>query len=1198
MTGDRDRRALLEKALQQRIMLLDGATGTALAAHELTHADYGGEPLFGCHEALVLHRPDVVLTLHRSYLEAGADIVETDTFGATPVVLAEYGLADRCREINRRAAEMARQACAEATAADPSRPRFVAGSIGPTTKALTLTGGITFDALRAAYAAQVEGLAEGGVDVLLVETSQDALNLKAALIACREAAPHLPVAVSATIEPTGTTLGGQTLEAVAVMVEPWGPLWVGINCSTGPGPMTEHVRALSALTPSFVAVVPNAGIPDGEGRYHESPDDMARALARFAGEGWINLLGGCCGTTQEHISRLREVADAHRPRSRPAYDPARLAGGEPVELVQSPAPLLIGERTNVLGSRKFKELIRAGRFAEAAEIGRRQVRGGAHALDLCVADPEGDERAGMTALVTAVRRAARVPVMIDSTDPDVFAAALELIPGRPVLNSVNLEDGGARLDRVAAMARRFGAAVVAGCIDDHPTDGMARTGERKLEVAGRLLERLELHGLRRREILIDALVFPAATGDPKFKGSAGDTVRGVRLIKQHIPDALTVLGISNVSFGVPVAGREVLNAVFLHNCVQAGLDAAIVNTEQLVRFPTLDPDEIRLAEDVLFSGEKTAIDAFVARYRQAKTRRDPAADAALPAEERLRRMVVEGARTGLEGCLDELLGRMAPLAIINGPLMAGMDEVGVLFGKGELIVAEVLVSAEVMKAAVDHLEPHMKGEGGAGRGSILLATVRGDVHDIGKNLVGIIFSTNGYDVRDLGVQCPSDKLIAAWKERPTDLIGLSGLLVRSAHQMVATGDDLHTAGISVPLLVGGAALNGSFVRDRIAPSYGAETRYAADAMSGLAMANEIVARGRDDVARGPEDVARGPWPVAREEPPVVIPSAPSVIPLPPAGQASGARDLGGRVAAPPPKSCVAPPAAGIPRNDSPQQSAAHDVSVPGHGPRTTGHEIPRPPDLARHVLRELPLDEVFAHINAQMLLGKHLGLRGSVRRLLEQGDQRASDLQARVETLKDAAVSRGWLHAAGVFRFVRACGRGDTVVLVDSSGHELPTLPFHRQARQPHACAADWVAADPAAGDSVALFLVTAGAGVRERAQTLRDEGCLLDSIALQALAIETAEAAAEWLHRRLRELWGFPDPPAMTMEERLRARYRGIRLSFGYPACPDLEPQADLFRLLQPEEIGVHLTEEYMMDPEASVSAVVFHHPNARYLA
>ena len=1148
-------------------MVLDGATGTALAARGLGAADYGGERLLGCHEALVLHRPDAVLDLHRGYLAAGADIVETDTFGATPVVLAEYGLADRCWEINRRAAELARQACAEVEGADPSRPRFVAGSIGPTTKALTLTGGITFPELVAAYALQAGGLAEGGADVLLIETCQDALNLKAALIACTEAAPHLPVAVSATIEPTGTTLGGQTIEAVAVTVEPWRPLWVGVNCSTGPGPMTEHVRALAALTPSYLSVVPNAGLPDGDGRYLESPDDMARVLGRFASSGWVNLIGGCCGTGVKHIRRFREVADGAAPRVPPAYDPARLAGGEVVDLVQQPPPLLIGERTNVLGSRKFKELVLERRWAEAAEVGRRQVRGRAGVLDVCLADAEGDESGAMRAVVTALRRAVRVPLMVDTTDPEVMAAALELIPGRPVLNSVNLEDGGARLERVAALARRFGAVVVAGCIDEHPTDGMARTAERKAEVAARLLERLEAAGLRRREVLLDALVFPAATGDPKFRGSAGETVRGVKLIKERIPDALTVLGVSNVSFGVPAAGREVLNAVFLHHCVQAGLDGAIVNAEQLVRFPSLGAAEVQLAEDVLFDGDKRAVDAFVARYRQAPPR-VASVDAHLSAEQRITLMVVEGTRTGLDATLDELLGRMGPLAIINGPLMAGMDEVGRLFGSGQLIVAEVLVSAEVMQAAVDHLEPHLKGDESAARGSILLATVRGDVHDIGKNLVGIILATNGYAVTDLGVQCPSDKLIAAWREHPTALIGLSGLLVRSAHQMAATAEDLRAAGIAAPLLVGGAALSASFTRDRIAPAYGATVRYAADAMAGLAIANELTGFGTRGPGTGEEDrTVKAKRDREDQEGKTDDDNATTAL------NAARLSSL-----------CPLPSSSSPPPTDP--------------GPRTPDPGLPRPPDLARHVLRELPIDEVFAHLNPQMLFGKHLGVRGSVRRLLDAGDERTVELRRRVEALQDAAAARGWLAPAGVYRFFRACSRGDTVAVLDTAGRELAALPFMRQAREPRACAADWVSRDPAALDAVAIFVVTAGTGVRARAAELRAEGKLLDSIALQALALETAEAAAEWLHRRLREQWGFPDPSAMTMEERFRARYRGIRLSFGYPACPDLEPQADVFRLLQPEEIGVRLTDGFMMDPEASVSAVVFHHPAARYLA
>jgi 5-methyltetrahydrofolate--homocysteine methyltransferase len=1161
MTRGQTRTAALAGLLHQRILVLDGATGTALAALGLTAEDYGGEPRFGCYEALVLHRPDAVLELHRSYLQAGADIVETDTFGATPVVLVEYGLARRCKEINRRAAELAREACGEFDGKGKKRPRFVAGSIGPTTRSLTLTGGITFGELVKSYASQVEGLAEGGADVLLIETSQDPLNLKAALIACRDAAPGLPVAVSATLEPTGTTLGGQTIEAVAVMAEPWQPLWVGINCSTGPGPMTEHVRALAALTPSFVAVVPNAGIPDGEGRYRESPEELARTIERFAASGWVNLIGGCCGTTPEHIRRLREVADRHTRREPPGYDPAKLAGGEVVDLVQEPPPLLIGERTNVLGSRKFKNLVREGHFAEAAEIGRRQVRGRAGVLDVCLADPETDEKASTVAAVTELRRAVRVPLMVDSTDPEVMAAALELIPGRPVLNSVNLEDGGSRLDQVAALARRFGAAVVAGCIDEHPSEGMARTAERKLEVAARLLERLESAGLRRREVLLDALVFPAATGDPKFRAAAADTVRGVKLIKEKLPGALTLLGISNVSFGVPPSGREVLNAVFLHHCVEAGLDAAIVNTEQLVRFPTLEREEVKLAEDVLFSGEKAAVDAFVARYRQVRPR-VPFVDRHMPAAKRLRRMVVEGARIGLDQTLEELLTRSTPLDIINGPMMAGMAEVGRLFGAGKLIVAEVLVSAEVMQAGVDYLKPYMTGDETASRGSLLLATVRGDVHDIGKNLVGIIFSTNGYKVVDLGVQCPSNKLIEAWREHRTTLLGLSGLLVRSAHQMVATAEDLRAAGIEVPLLVGGAALSPSFTTERIAPAYGRTVRYASDAMVGLAIANELTA------------------PVA---------SVPEV----------GA-ELAPALAADPSGATVPAPTRAVTRaapTPAAAESASAVATIWAREPLPLA-ELPKPPDLKRHVLHDLPMDEIFGHLNPQMLFGKHLGVRGSVRRLLEAGDEKVTELKRRVEALQDAAVSRQWFKLAGVYRFFRAYGRGDTVVILDPDGRERAALPFMRQGRPPHACAADWVHPDPEANDTVAIFVVTAGVGVRARAIDLRAKGKLLDSIALQALALETAEATAEWLHRRLRELWGFPDPQAMTMEERFRARYRGIRLSFGYPACPELEPQMDVFRLLNPQEIDIRLTEGFMMDPEASVSAVVFHHPDAKYLA
>jgi len=1125
----------LRRALSERILLLDGATGTGFEAMALDAEAYGGERLAGCPEALVLHRPEAVLELHRGYLEAGADIVETNTFGGTPIVLAEYGLEGRAEELNRRAAELAREACAEAATA--ARPRWVGGSMGPTTKSLTLIGGATFTEMVAAYHTQAKGLAKGGADVLLIETAQDALNLKAALIACRDAAPDLPVAVSATIEPTGTTLGGQTIEAVAVMVEPWAPLWVGLNCSTGPGPMTEPVRALAALTPSFLSVVPNAGMPDETGRYHEPPERFAEVLERFAKPGWVNLLGGCCGTTAAHIRALRRVADVNLPRRPPAYDPAWVAGGEPVQLRQERPPLIVGERTNALGSRKFKQLIEEERWAEAAEIGRRQVRRGAQVVDVCVADPEGDEAARMTAFVSSLRRIVRAPLMVDTTDPDVLAVALELIPGRPVINSVNLEDGGERLDRVAELARRFGAAVVAGCIDEHPTDGMARTGERKAEIAERLLERLESHGLRRSEILIDPLVFPAATGDPKFEGSARETVDGIRIIKERIDGALTVAGISNVSFGLPAAGRKVINAVFLHHCVQAGLDAAIVNSQALVRVPSLDPEEVRRAEGVLFGGGRSAVDEFVAAYRDVKPGAHDELDS-LPPEERLQRMVLDGRRTGLDETLDLLLERHQPLDIINGPLMAGMDEVGRLFGEGSLIVAEVLVSAEVMQAAVDHLRPHLGGVEEIGRGSILLATVRGDVHDIGKNLVGMIMASNGYRVVDLGVQVPSQRLIEAWESERTDLIGLSGLLVRSTQQMVATVSDLDAHGIRVPVLVGGAALNPRFVRERIAPAYSAVVSYARDAMEGLRTANGL---------------------------------------------------LSGNMEA------VDPP--------GPSRPQAESSQMPAPGPAEPARvldvgELPTAPDLARHRLSDLPLDQILPWLNPQMLFGKHLGLPGSVRRALERGDTRATELVERVEELQDAAVSRAWLRPAGVFQWFLAHGEGEEVVIRAGDATELSRFPYPRQEKSPRRSAADWVHPDPEAADTVALMAVTVGRHYQRVAYSLRQEGRLLDAFALEALALETAEATAEWLHRRLRDLWGFPDSEELTREEVFRARYRGIRLSFGYPACPDLEPQRDLMRLLAADEIGIEVTEGLMMSPEASVSAVVFHHPDAKYIA
>jgi 5-methyltetrahydrofolate--homocysteine methyltransferase len=1031
--------------------------------------------------------------------------------------------------------------------------------MGPTTKAISVTGGITFAELEEHFRVQALGLMAGGADYLLLETAQDTRNIKAGLIGIERAGAQagwrLPVAVSATIEPTGTMLGGQDAEALAVALLHADLLYLGLNCATGPELMADHVRTLSELARTRVAVVPNAGLPNEDGRYDETPEDFVRVIGRFLDAGWLNLVGGCCGTTPAHVAALAALAAGRPPRRVPRHHRSLISGLEAVELDPSNRPLLVGERTNVLGSRKFKRLIQDGAHEAAAEVGRAQVRASAQVLDVCLQDPDRDETVDMEAFLDRLVRLVKVPLMIDSTDAAVMERALSYCQGKSVLNSINLEDGRVRFERVVPLARRYGAAVVVGLIDEK---GMAVTVERKLEVARRSYQILvEEMGVPPEDIWWDALVFPCGTGDQAYLGSAAQTIEGVRGVKELFPDTKTILGVSNVSFGLPAAGREVLNSVFLYHCTKAGLDAAIVNTEGLARYADIPEAERALAEELIFlaigdveSGGK-AVEAFTAWYRGRAAGaggRAPRAD--LPVAERLARAVVEGSKEGLEADLDTVLADAAyptPLDIINGPLMQGMAEVGRLFNDNQLIVAEVLQSAEVMKAAVNYLEPHMEKagtNGGNGRGKVLLATVKGDVHDIGKNLVDIVLSNNGFKVVNLGIKVPSERLIQAVREHEPDVIGLSGLLVKSAQQMVVTAGDLAAVGIETPLLVGGAALTRRFTHRKIAPAYGALCTYAKDAMHGLSLverltdprqrqrlAEEVSVLLRDDAAADAAGGGAGAGAAA-------------------GGPAALARDAVRRDLPPPP-----------------------------------------PPDLDRHVA-ELDLDQVWKYLNPQMVYGKHLGLKGAVRQLDEQGDPKLRKLQAVIAELQDEARA-GALAARAVWRFFPAAAAGDRVTLTDpETGRAAAEWDFPRQGREGGLCLADYVLP----GDHLALFVTTAGGGVRERVEEWKRRGEYLKSHAFAALALETAEAAAEYLHACLRRRWGFPDPPEMTLQETLAARYRGKRYSFGYPACPDLAFQRQLFAVLRPEDAGVELTEGDMMDPEASVSALVLHHPDARY--
>ncbi len=1156
MTGDRRGRVdALLKALDERVVVLDGAMGTLILSLDLKAADFGGAEFEGCNEHLVLTRPEVIEDIHAQYFEAGADVAETNTFGATPLVLAEYGLSDKAFEINAQAARIARKA-AERFEKD-GRHCWVAGSIGPTTKAISVTGGVTFEELVRTFEVQAAGLIEGGSDYLLVETSQDTRNVKAALLGIEEAfrktGARIPVAVSGTIEPMGTMLAGQSVEALAVSLEHAELLYLGLNCATGPEFMTDHVRSLSAHTRFRVGCVPNAGLPDENGHYLESPEMLARSLARFCDEGWLNVVGGCCGTTPAHVRAMAEAVRGKGTRRSRAERRSTLSGVDYLEVTEDVRPVIVGERTNVIGSRKFKELIVNGQIEDAAEIARAQVKRGAQVIDVCLANPDRDEREDLQQFLETVVKKIRVPLMIDSTDEKVIAMALTYSQGKAIINSINLEDGEERFEKVVPLARKFGAAVVVGCIDEV---GMAVTRQRKLEVAERSFELLTgKYGMAAEDLYFDPLVFPCASGDQQYVGSAVETIEGVRLIKQRFPQCKTVLGISNVSFGLPAAGREVLNSVFLYHCTQAGLDMALVNSEKLERYPSLPPEERALSEDLLYNRVADPVTPFAAQFRERKPAK--AAVSSLPLEERLARYIVEGTRDGLIPDLEEALKKYEPLAIINGPLMKGMDEVGRLFAANELIVAEVLQSAEAMKAAVTHLEPHMSKAKAASRGKILLATVKGDVHDIGKNLVEIILGNNGFDVVNLGIKVPPEKLVEAVREHSPDMVGLSGLLVKSAHQMVTTAGDLSRAGVKLPMLVGGAALSRNFVDRNIAPAYTGTVAYAQDAMIGLDLAKQIVEPG--GLEKLQTQLAERREKLAHEDANRPKPAA-----------SSGVRPA--------------------------------SVPVPEH--------IPEPPDFERHVLMNTPLDQIWRFVNPVMLYGRHFGVKGSAARVLEtaaekslgetEDGRKALKLKEQIDELK-AELRAGAMKSRAMLQFFRAGSEGNRVHLFDGkTGAPLTVFEFPRQQKDGGVCLADFVApmVEGKPRDNLAMFVTTAGAGIRALSEELKERGDFLRMHAVQALALETAEAYAELLHSQIRSMWGTPDRPDMTMLERFRAEYSGKRYSFGYPACPNLEDQAKLFAVLKPEDIGVQLTDGCMMEPEASVSAIALHHPGAFYFS
>lgn len=1151
----------LKALLDTRIVVLDGAMGTYLESQRLSAGDYGGASYEGCYEHVNLIRPEIVTRIHEAYLEKGADVVQTNTFGASPIVLREYGLATKVRDINFEGARLARAVADRFT--KPAQRRYVAGSMGPTTKAISVTGGVSFDELFETYRAQASALLEGGVDYLLLETCQDTRNIKAAVLGIQEAIKasraSVPLAVSATIERSGTMLAGQAVEALVASLSHLDLLYLGLNCATGPEFMTDHIRTLAAISPFRVACVPNAGLPDEKGNYLETPAMMAKVLSHFADSGWLNVVGGCCGTTPEHIAALGTVVRRKRPHRVAQLHRSMLSGIEALEVTDEIRPVIVGERTNVIGSRNFKELIVAGKLDEASEIAKAQVKSGAQVIDVCLANPDRNELEDMTRFLDVLVRKVKAPLMIDTTDDKVVEAALKYCQGKAVINSINLENGEEKFSKVVPVARRFGAALVVGTIDDHPEQGMAVTRTRKLEVAERAYSLLiHKYGVGAEDIYWDPLTFPCATGDKKYDGSAIETIEAIRLLKGRFPGTRALLGVSNVSFGLPPAARQVLNSVFLYHCVQAGLDLAIVNAQKLERYTSIPETERRLAEDLIFGRGDERISAFVTHFRDRKEVEKISSSLSL--DERLARYVIEGSKDGLVDDLEAKLGDCSAIDIVNGPLMAGMDEVGRLFNANKLIVAEVLQSAEVMKAAVSFLEPHMQQTDSVLRGKVILATVKGDVHDIGKNLVDIILSNNGFKVIDLGIKVPPEQLISAIGEHKPDIVGLSGLLVKSAQQMAVTAADFAKVGIETPILVGGAALSEKFAVEKIADAYDGMVSYASDAMQGLELAKKIM---------DPVQLERLKGQLEERRKALQAESKPQGLPIEVRTRRTG------------------------------------DIEILS--------EVPHPTDLSRHVLiNKTPLDEIWKFVNPMMLYGRHLGLRGELVRLLDEMKHsdsvsrevlekypKAYELWEAVQEVKDEYRETDYFRPAAVYRFVRACSESNQINFFDETGRqEIMTLQFARMNHEPFTCLSDYVHPDPAKGDNVALFAVTIGQRIRELSRELKQRGDFLKSHIVQALALESAEGYAELLHQQIRRIWGFPDTPQLTMLERFQGRYRGKRYSFGYPACPQLSDQTKLFELIHPEEIGIELTEGHMMDPEASVSALVFHHPQARYFS
>jgi 5-methyltetrahydrofolate--homocysteine methyltransferase len=1171
--------------LARRVVVADGAMGTMLQSVALTLDDFAG--LEGCNEILNVTRPDVVCAVHRGYLEAGADAVESNTFGANLANLAEYGIADRIRELAEVGASLARQVADEF--AEPQRPRFVLGSVGPGTKLPTL-GHIGFAELRDAYVEQVRGLLAGGVDAVLVETSQDLLQCKAAVIAARRAmvaeGRRVPIIAQVTVETTGTMLLGTEIGAALTALEPLGIDLIGLNCATGPAEMSEHLRQLAKYSRIPLSVMPNAGLPElrsGGAVYPLTPDELATALAGFVTEFGVRLVGGCCGTTREHIAAVVQAVTSLIPRQRrPRPDPGVSSLYAAVPFRQDASVLMVGERTNANGSKAFREALLAERFDDCVQIARGQTRDGAHLIDLCVDYVGRDGAADMAALAGRLATASTLPIMLDSTEPAVLRAGLERLGGRCAVNSVNYEDGDgpdSRYQRVMQLVQEHGAAVVALCIDE---EGQARTAEWKVRVASRLIDDLTTTwGMHACDVIVDCLTFPISTGQEETRRDALETIEAIRELKRRYPEVHTTLGVSNVSFGLNPAARQVLNSVFLHECVQAGLDTAIVHPSKIIPMARIPDEQRAVALDLVYDRRRNGYDplqrlmGLFEGVTASSSRKSHAEElAALPLFERLERRIVGGEREGLFEDLDAALEQRPALQIINDTLLSGMRTVGELFGSGQMQLPFVLQSAEVMKASVAHLEPHMeRSDDDAGtKGRLVLATVKGDVHDIGKNLVDIILSNNGYEVINLGIKQPISTILEAAADHRADAIGMSGLLVKSTVIMKENLEEMNSRGRSnIPVLLGGAALTRAYVENDLAELYAGEVRYARDAFEGLRLMESIMARKRGGaVVADPGEQAKAAERKARRERSLRI------------AQARRARE------------------------------ADTGEPFPARSDVATDVPIPTPPFWGSRVVKGIPVAEFAALLDERATFLGQWGLRGSRRKDGPSYEELVeAEGRPRLRYWLDRLTTEGVLaHAAVVYGYFPAVADADALIVLTEprpDAAERFRFVFPRQRRDRRLCLADFYrprSAALAAGevDVLPLQLVTMGQPIADYAAELFAKDAYRDYLEVHGLGVQLTEALAEYWHQRIRQQLRFSSGTAVAdedpaeVEEFFKVRYRGARYSLGYGACPELEDRAKIVVLLRPDRIGVTLSEEFQLHPEQSTDAIVAHHPEAKY--